>query len=190
MTAHPKFERERYLVESLMRRLALTVEQYIDPNKETRDETGADVVIVVDGNRIGIQVTELDTGEIPGQLRSAEKASLHKAQNKGQCTYFAWAQNDLRMLLKTIARAVISKNQHIDACNEAWLLISSSVPELGSLGSTFVNPNWLKVNDLDAATIAHLGRSIYSRAFLHVIVSSEDALYCWTAAGGWQKAFS
>ena len=88
-----------------MRRRALSVERYIDPNQEAHDETGADVIAVVDGRRIGIQVTELDTGGIPGQARGAEKASWREAQGNGQGTYAAWARNDPSKLVNAIARA-------------------------------------------------------------------------------------
>jgi hypothetical protein len=60
-----RYERERALVELLMRRLGLRPESYIDPNERAGVETGADVIAVVGGRRIGIQVTELDTGDIP-----------------------------------------------------------------------------------------------------------------------------
>jgi hypothetical protein len=77
--------------------------------------------------------------------------------------------------------------QHIVGCDEAWLLISASVPEPGSLVSTFVITQWLTVDALDAATAVHLAKCKYTYTFLHVIVGGEDALYCWTLERGWQK---
>ena len=94
MTDNRKFERELDLVKLLMCRRALSVDQYIDPQQQPNDETGADVIAVIEGRRIGIQVTELDTGDRPGQARAAEKVSWRGAQEKGQGTYRAWAQND------------------------------------------------------------------------------------------------
>ena len=187
MDADRKFEREKSLVESLMRRCAVPVEGYIDPNQEAQDETGADVIAIVDGRRIGIQVTELDTGEMPGQARRTERASWREAQAKDQGTYGGWAQNDPRKIADAIARTLASKVQHIVGCDEAWLLISASLPELGSLISTFVITQWLTVDALDAATASHLAKCKYTCAFLHVIVSPENALYCWTAERNWRK---
>jgi len=66
--AKKKFEREMFLVDLLMRRLGLSAERYIDP-KNASDETGADVLAVVGGRQIGIQVTEVDTGDEPGRSR-------------------------------------------------------------------------------------------------------------------------
>jgi hypothetical protein len=187
MTANRKFERERDLVELLMRRRALTVDKYIDPQQEAHDETGADVIAVIEGRRIGIQVTELDTGDRPGQARAAEKILWREAQEKGQGTYAAWAQNDPSKLVSAIARAIASKVQHIVGCDEAWLLVSASVPEQGSLVSTFIITPWLPLDALEAATADHLAKCKYNCAFLHAIVGDEHALYCWTPGSSWEK---
>jgi hypothetical protein len=187
MTDNRKFERELDLVKLLMCRRALSVDQYIDPQQQPNDETGADVIAVIEGRRIGIQVTELDTGDRPGQARAAEKVSWREAQEKGQGTYGAWAQNDPSKLVSAIARAIASKVQHIGGCDDAWLLVSASVPEPGSLLSTFVITQWLPVDALDAATAGHLANGQYNYAFLHAIVGDERALYCWTPGGKWEK---
>jgi hypothetical protein len=182
-----KYERERALVELLMHRRGLVAESFIDPNQEAGDETGADVIAIVGGRRIGVQVTELDTGDIPGRARVSEKASWSEAQELGQGTYAGWAQNDLSKLVSAIARAIASKIQQIVGCHEAWLLVSASLPEPGALVSTFVVTQWLPTKALDAATINHLAKCEYTHAFLHTIVGIEDALYWWQAGGNWQK---
>jgi hypothetical protein len=181
-----KYERERSLVELLLSRRGLVAEEFIDPNQEG-DETGADVIAVVGGRCIGVQVTELDTGDIPGRARATEKASWREAQDRGQGTYAGWAQNDPSKLISAVARAIASKVQHIVGCDEAWLLMSASLPVTGALVSTFVVSQWLHAPDLDSATMNHLAKCKYTHAFLHVIVGSEDALYSWTADDNWQK---
>jgi len=186
--AAKRYERERSLVELLMLRRGIPVEEYINPNEKVGVETGADVLAVVEGRRIGVQVTELDTGDEPGRARAAEKALWRGAQAKTQGTYGHWAQNDVHKLVAAISRAVVSKAQHVVGCDESWLLISAGVPELGSLVSTFVVTQWLGADALDAATSGLLAKSQYRYVFLHVIVGNEDALYCWSAGGNWQKA--
>jgi hypothetical protein len=99
-----KYERERALVEMLMRRRGLTVDRYIDPNKEAGDETGADVIALVGGRRIGIQVTELDTGDLAGRARASEKAAWRDAQKCDRSTYGNWAQNDPSKLVTATRR--------------------------------------------------------------------------------------
>jgi hypothetical protein len=132
-------------------------------------------------------VTELDTGDRPGCSRKHEIALWRRAQEQGQGTYGGWAQNDVRRLLSAIARALRSKLQHVVGCDEAWLLISAGIPELGTIVSTFAITQWLRVDALDAATADYLPKSKYDRVFLHAICGSEDALYCWTAGGAWNK---
>lgn len=187
MTNNRKFERESDLVKLLIHRRALSVDQYIDPQKEAHDETGADVIAVIGGRRIGIQVTELDTGDRPGQARATEKILWREAQEKGQETYAAWAQNDPSKLVSAIARAIASKVQHIVGCDEAWLLVSASVPEQGSLVSTFIITSWLPLDALEAATANHLAECKYNCAFLHAVVGDEQAIYCWTPRHRWEK---
>jgi hypothetical protein len=182
-----KYERERALVEMLLGRRGLMAESYIDPNKKAGDETGADVIAIVSGRRIGIQVTELDTGDLAGKARASEKAAWRDAQKCDLSTYGSWAQNDPSKLVTAIARAVKSKMQQTVGCNEAWLLISASLPELGTLASTFVITPWLPADALDAPTADHLAACDYAHAFLHVIVGDEDALYVWSRGGKWQK---
>jgi hypothetical protein len=61
-----KYERERSLVDLLLSRRGIVAEGFSDPNQEG-DESGADVIAVVGGRCIGVQVTELDTGDIRGR---------------------------------------------------------------------------------------------------------------------------
>ena len=71
-----KFVREKHLVKLLMGRVGVAPTQYLDPNAAAGRETGADVLALVGDHRIGIQVTEVDTGEIPGRSRANEKRTL------------------------------------------------------------------------------------------------------------------
>jgi hypothetical protein len=52
----------------LMRRLGFVPAEYQDPQtgRHARDETGADALI--EGRGAGIQVTDLDTGDLPGEV--------------------------------------------------------------------------------------------------------------------------
>ncbi len=184
--AKRKFERDVSLVDSLMRRCGRSPE-YIDP-QNADEETGADVLAVIENRRIAIQVTELDTGEKPGSARKRENKSWNRAQRGNEGTYGGWAQNDVQKLLGAVARTIASKVQDVIGCrDETWLLISASLPELGSVVSTFVVTQGLSVEALDAATSSVLTICKYSSVFLHVIAGSEDALYRWESEGTWRK---
>ena len=98
-----KFEAEKAKVTILTRRLGHAVERYEDPNgtRGAAGESGADVVAVINDHRIGIQVTDLDTGKKPGKARAAESKLADAATLQGG-TYFTWAQNDPGKVLSTL----------------------------------------------------------------------------------------
>jgi hypothetical protein len=104
MASH--FQREKHYVELLIRRLGQPACDCHDPNGLAGRETGADVSVAFDGRRIGIQVTEIDTGHPQGRARAEEK-KLWRDSNPG--TYALWAQNDRDKLLASIRGAVLRK---------------------------------------------------------------------------------
>jgi hypothetical protein len=177
-----KFNEERSRTASLMRRLRHVVDSYEDPNTRAgaAGESGADVVVVTDGRRIGIQVTDLDTGSKPGKSRAAESKAALAAQAKDS-TYFIWAENDASKLVEAITRSVERKSRmSFSGFDEFWLLICAGVPTLGAIGATFTMTPWLLPAKLDAATLPTLERSKYTRAFVHAVLGVEEqALFEW-----------
>lgn len=179
-----KFAREKNLVERLVQRLELTVDGYEDPNA-SGFESGADVTILCGGRRIGVQVTILDTGTIPGKAIAEEKAQANAALKSHGGVYGRWSQVDP---LSAIASAITKKSViHVAGFDDVWLLVSCGIPEHGAVVSTFVVTNWLTAEALTAATSEALSRSCYVCAYLHPITALEDALYEWTSAQQWQK---
>src|SRR5438128_7847 len=65
MDVMPSFEGEMGRVARLMERLGIAPDEYQDPNATRAGETGGDVIAIIGSRRIGIQVTDLDTGEVP-----------------------------------------------------------------------------------------------------------------------------
>jgi hypothetical protein len=179
-----KFTREKDLVERLVKRLGLSADGYEDPNA-SGPETGADVAILCSGRRIGVQVTILDTGAIPGQAIAAEKAQANESLKFRGGVYGGWGQTDP---IPAIAAAITKKSAtDVTVFDEVWLLVSAGIPEHGAVVSTFVVTNWLTAEALTTATSEALSRSPYVRAFLHPITAPEDALYEWTPAQQWRK---
>lgn len=118
------FEKERDRVVLLMKRLGIGPDEYLDPNTTRAGETGADVITILDGRRIGIQVTDLDTGEVAGTARAAE-AKLAK-----QGAYGTWAQNDPQKIMAAIVRSLTRKARMSSAgSQEFWLLMCAGVLE-------------------------------------------------------------
>lgn len=175
-----------------MERLGVPVIKYLDPNTAAGYQTGADVLAVVEEHRIGLQVTEIDTGETPGQSRSGERKSAREGETRSGGVYSGWAQNDPTKILAAIHRAIsrkikIAERHAFSDFTEVWLLVSCGVPELGSVISTFIMTPWLDAEALNRATADELAKSRYERAFVHPVLGAEKALYEWTARGRWQK---
>lgn len=186
-----KFEMERAKVVLLMRRLGRTIGAYEDPNsaRGADGESGADVVAITSDRRVGVQVTDLDTGNRPGKSRATESKLARDAQAKGR-TYLMWGQNDPSKLVEAIARSVERKSRmSFSGFDEFWLLVCTGVPTSGAVGSTFAMTPWIEVSALDAATLPSLESSKYTRTFLHAILGAEEqALFEWRRGGSWSKS--
>jgi hypothetical protein len=185
-----KFDLEKLRVALLMQRLGLIVDECEDPNAKARaDESGADVVVACNGCRIGIQVTDLDTGEDLGRARKVEKRLQRDAASRDS-TYLAWGQNDPAKVVAAIDRSISRKaRMSFAGFDRFWLLLCCGVPELGAIASTFVMTPWLDTCALDRATLDKLSGSKYSRAFIYAILGAEEkALYQWERGGCWAKS--
>jgi hypothetical protein len=186
-----KFEQEKARVELLMQRLGLVPTEYQDPQVggQGHNETGADVVAVIDRCRVGIQVTDLDTGDVPGEARAAEAKLPHDAQSLGG-TYATWAQNQSGRMIAALVRSIARKSRMSFAGFEQfWLLVCCGTPQLGAVVSTFIMTRWLDVGKLDTLTVESLSASKYKRVFIHAILGVEEqALYQWQRGGSWSKS--
>ncbi len=182
-----KFEAEKARVALLMRRLGLDASYPHDPNSD--DESGADVVAVILGCRIGVQVTDLDTGETPGAARAAESKLAREAENEGT-TYFTWGQNDPSKVIDAVTRSISRKARMSCAgFDEFWLLVCCGVPVLGAVGATFIVTQCVDTAALEAATGDILSASKYSRIFIHGILGTEEqTFYEWQRDRGWDKS--
>ena len=183
------FEKEKGRVVLLMQRLGLTPDEYRDPSAGGVGETGADVVVAVGERRIGIQVTDLDTGERTGKARAAE-TKLAQDAAKRESTYSTSAQNDPQKIMAAIVRSVTRKaRMSFAGFDEFWLLMCAGVPEWGAIVATSVMTPWLTTDSLDAATLQSLAASKYTRAFIHAVLGVEEkALYQWDRGAGWSKS--
>jgi hypothetical protein len=83
-----KFERERHQVMLLMQQLRHVPTEYRDAQAggHARDESGADVVVLLNGERVGIQATDLDPGNFPGEARATEIKLAREAEMAREST--------------------------------------------------------------------------------------------------------
>jgi hypothetical protein len=184
------FEREKSLVEHLLRRLGLDSDFLSDPNADG-SETGMDVIAhLSDGRAIGIQVTEIDPHAETGNARAQEKRIAGKDQEN---VYGMWAQNDPQMILDSLASNIKRKtaiaNRHaFSEVVEVWLLVCAGIPEHGAAVSTFVMTAWLSADDMNTACSSVLEESKYDRCFFLPILSAEQADYRWEKNSRWTKS--
>ncbi len=190
---HVPFEREKPLVEYLLKRLKLGVIAISNPNTNAK-QTGVDVLVhFVDGRTIGIQVTELDPHPSPGKARAQET----RIAGATPAVYADWAQNNPQAYLDALVRAVnrkiaIAERHSFEGLDltETWLLVCAGIPEHGATISTMVMTPWLHEHDIELATGSALQQSKYDRCFFLPILGTERAFYRWEKHSAWEKAVS
>jgi hypothetical protein len=181
-----RFAYETPLVARLLDRLRIKTDAPLtNPNLD--GESGADVLAIIGGKRIGIQVTQIDNcyslpgvTDTPIRGRGAEKRLARECQ-----TYAGFAENDSAEVVANIAAVIGRKALHrVAGFDELWLLVAAGVPETGSVISTFVFSAHLSPAPLDAATGHDLMRSSYNRVFLLPVLGVGRALFQWAKPSG------
>jgi hypothetical protein len=172
------FEREKQLVGHLLRRLNLGRVSVWDPNANG-SETGMDILIhLADGRVVGIQVTEIDPNTKLGTARSEEKRTAGKDRSR---IYFGWGQNDAKVVLESLVRAIkrkvdIAARHSFERVDEVWLLVCGGIPEHGAAISTFVMTSWLSAAEMGQATDRLLQGSKYDCCFFLPILGVEQGV--------------
>ena len=145
-----------------------------------------DLIAVIDGERVGIEETKFHGDEQPGvpgsPLRAAE-AQLAKQANGHP--YSMWAVADpipgiVARIKDKIERAA---KYDADQYSELWLLISSQLPMLGAVASTFVAPAFVDVSRLNDSTHGLLSASPFSAVHLHLAMT--HGLFSWSREQQW-----
>ncbi len=179
--------REKDAVQRLAIILGMDVGEYLDPKHISAIESGADVVLVTaDWRRIAVQVTELDTGSIPGRARGKEVYLAGQASGR---PYATWVQNDVVAIEAAIRRAIrrkvkIAAKHDFTGYEEVWLLVWASVPQIGAIGSTFMPP-WTNGLNVEQASANLLSSSKYDRAFVLDTAGIGPPLYAWMRGRDW-----
>lgn len=156
-----------------------------NPNSKN-SQSGANVALLLsDGNRIGVQVTEVDPFREPG-ARGREKAQT-RASALG--VFGNFAQNDATAVLHAIRRAVERKTRIAPSESEfgkCWLLMCTGMTDAPT--STFIPTPPLGTADLEAVTAELLLASRYTECFLLPFFATERSIYRWSRnAAGWEK---
>lgn len=184
-----KFEDEKGAVEHLLHRLQLTPDGPLTKPNTKRAQSGADVLAVIGGQRIGVQHTDVECAvSISGKVargRGKPRALEKKAGEKGQ--YAGFGENDPEKLLANIVRAIIEKTtKQMADFDQNWMLVVAGNPNAPL--STFVMTQLVTPDGLNLLTAQPLSASVFDRAFMLAILGTERALFEWNRASGqWTK---
>ena len=146
-----------------------------------------DVVALINRKSIGIEVTKFHADERPtfkgSTLRVEEKKKVSKS---GGGAYAMWGVTNLIPGLVTRINEKIKVATTYDhTCYEQlWLLISSQIPMVNAVVSTFAFP--LDISELNDATHAQLCRSLFSAVHFHLMMT--HGVYSWSRTERWQVA--
>jgi len=185
-----KFQLERHIVDRFVRELGYTHFSLSDPNAGQNADTGADVLLTLNGRRYGIQVTvyHSDEGSTPTQKGSALRRQ--EAAYKGWPTAYAMcARASPWNGLVHRLQSKCSKQHSQNAFDEVVLLVAASVPQSAAVVSTFLWDRAVDVNMMNAVLSPILRAGAYSSAYLYNMMGvGGPSVYEWTKAlGDWRK---
>jgi hypothetical protein len=185
-----KFQREHDIVERFVRLLGYTEFSLADPNAGQKTDTGADVLLTLDGRRYGIQVTVYHSDEAMNRAQKGSDLRRQEAVHKASTAPYAMYGNPIpwTALEKRIADKC-KKQYSPTAFDELVLLIVASVPELGAVGSTLILDLALDVERMNATFSPNLQSSTFSSAYLYNMMGKGGpSVYEWTRkAGTWRE---
>jgi hypothetical protein len=145
-----------------------------------------DVVALIDGNRVGIEVTQFHSDEQAGVKGSPLRAEeVKKFKDSGEHPYSQWfVPNPLPGLVARITEKIsVAAAYEKTRYQQLWLLILCQLPKGGALGSTFVFPSFVDVTDLNKSTHMLLCGSSFSAAHIHLMMS--HGVYSWSRSEQW-----
>ena len=145
-----------------------------------------DVIVTIDGTRIGIEVTQFHADEHSGAKGSPLRVIEERLskQSPGQSYTICGVTNPTIALLSRIQDKITASSGY-DRTNfdQLWLLISTGLPKLGAVGATFAVPTFVRVEELNQSTHQSLFNSSFSAVYLQMLL--PPALFYWARESKW-----
>jgi hypothetical protein len=187
-----KFQLEHDIVYRFVRELGYTQFSLSNPNAGQKNDSGADVLLDLNGRRYGIQVTvyHSDEGSAPTQ-----KGSVLRRQ---EATYKTWTtsyalcgkQNPWSGLAHRL-QSKCSKVYSKTVFDELILLVAASVPQWAGVVSTLLLDMALDINQMNTTLAPSLAPGDYSSAYLYNMMGiGGPSVYEWTKERGIWRKFS
>ena len=177
-------DRKRALELGLVRRLLDHLGETPSVPAESRDPPEPDVLTCIDGQWIGIEVTQVH----PDTRSSGYGSKLRQSEEgyaRQEAPYGLLIDPDPTEAAIAVITEKATKSTSYDVAHngQLWLLVAYAIPGIGQVASTYVLPGRL-VPALDA-TAPQLGRSRFAKAYVHAIM--RDELFEWTKTSGWRS---
>jgi hypothetical protein len=185
-----KFQLEQDIVNRFVRLLGYTQFSLSDPNAGQKADTGADVLVVVDGRKYGIQVTQYHSDEGMNPAGKGSALRREEAQKKSsQQTYAMFGNPNPWVALAHRIAEKSKKRFSPTAFDELILFIVASVPQLGAVVSTFLLDLALDRDRMNATLAPTLQASGYSSAYLYNMMGKGGpSVYEWNKeTGTWRR---
>lgn len=148
-----------------------------------------DVIAVISGRRIGIEVTQFHGDEQAGVKGSAHRRQEARRAKESNARPYTMAipTNPLPGLVARInAKISVAAAYDHSRYKELWLLVSGQVPKPGAPAATFAFPLFVNVEELNRLTHDQLCESPFSAAHFHLMMN--HALFSWSRSEGWHEA--
>jgi hypothetical protein len=184
-----KFHEEKEIVERLLRLLGCRNFSLHDPNAQPGAETGADVLVVLDGKRYGVQVTLLHTDEGLSSSQKGSELRRQEARFKNNTQpYAAWGNPRPMPALQYRIAEKCKKSYPPGNFDEVVLLLVSGLPQMGAIASTIVLDLALSADKMNVELSPILEHSRYDCAYLfNMLGIGGPSVYEWQRQTGWRR---
>jgi hypothetical protein len=176
-----KFQLEQDIVNRFVRLLGYIQFSLCDPNAGQKADTGADVLLNLNGRKYGIQVTLYHSDEGMNPTGKGSALRREEAQKKAQQTYAMYGNPSPWVALARRIAEKSKKRYSPTDFDELILLIAASVPQLGGIVSTSLLDLALDLSRMNAILSPGLQTSGYSSPYLYNMMGKGGpSVYEWT----------
>lgn len=155
----------------------------IEPRRPPRP----DVLAEIGGKNVGIETTDYHGGESEKGGSELRKRETQDA-NANRVNTYSVVLDPIPGLVKSIGRKT-QKSYDLSGADDLWLAIFAAVAQPGAVASTFLFPQALDLEKLEAATSSVLQKSRFSRCYLfcELVANNGPVIYCWKKESRWHK---
>ena len=146
-----------------------------------------DVIVELDGRRVGIEVTIFHSDETITSKGSPARAAEQKANREfpnRPCPSWQTLDPTEGIVARIIDKIAVSEKYDRSAIDELRLLIVTSVGIPGAVASTSAIPAFVNLDKLNAQTHEVLRQSKFSVVYIHGHLSRS--LFYWLRSSSWQ----